>query len=73
MPDSRVIVLVKRAMVALAGARPEILAAEEAQKFSANSLRTGGTIESAAHQIREGVIQGHGAGPPARAWTTMIR
>ena len=60
MPDSRVTVVVKRAMVALAEARPEILSVEEAQKFSAKSLRTGGTSESAAHQIREGVIQGHG-------------
>lgn len=49
-----------RAMLALAAARPDILSAEEAQKFSAKSLRTGGTSESAAHQIREGVIQGHG-------------
>ena len=60
MPDSRVTVVVKRAMVALAEARPEILSVEEAQKFSAKSLRTGGTSESAAHQIREGVIQGDG-------------
>ena len=60
MPDSRVTVIVKRVMLALAVARPDILSEEEAQKFSAKSLRTGGTSESAAHQIREGVIQGHG-------------
>ena len=60
MPDSRVTVIVKRAMLALAAARPDTLSAEEAQKFSAKNLRTGGTSESAAHQIREGVIQGHG-------------
>ena len=47
-------------MVALVEARPEMLSVEEAQKFSAKSLRAGGTSESAAHQIREGVIQGHG-------------
>ena len=60
MPDSRVTVIVKRAMLALAVARPDVLSAEEAQKFSAKSLRTGGTSESAAQQIREGVMQGHG-------------
>ena len=59
MPDSRVTVIVKRAMLALAVARPDLLSEEEAQKFSAKSLRTGGTSESAAYQIREGVIQGH--------------
>ena len=46
MPDSRVTVIVKRAMLALAVARPDVLSAEEAQRFSAKSLRTGGTIES---------------------------
>ena len=32
----------------------------EAGGFSAKSLRTGGTSESAALEIREGVMQGHG-------------
>ena len=61
MPDSRVTVVVKRVMVALAEAMPEV-SVEEAQKLSAKSLRTGGTSESATHQIREGVIHGHGVG-----------
>ena len=60
MPDGRVTTIVKGMMVALARARPDILSVAEAGGFSAKSLRTGGTSESAALEIREGVMQGHG-------------
>ena len=73
IPDSRVTVIVKRAMLVLAVVRSDLLSKEEAQKFSAKSLRTGGTSESAAHQIREGVIQGHGVGLHGKAWTTTTK
>ena len=60
MPDGRVTTIVKDMMVALARARPDILSVAEAGGFSAKSLRTGGTHDSAALEIREGVMQGHG-------------
>lgn len=60
MPDSRVSVILKRMMVTLAAERPDLLSKEEAQTFSAKSLRCGGTSESAAQQVRDGVKQGHG-------------
>ena len=55
MPDGRVTTIVKGMMVAMARARPDILLVAEAGGFSAKSLRTGGTSESAALEIREGV------------------
>ena len=64
MTDGRVTTIAKGMMVALARARPDILSVAEAGGFSAmltaRSLRTGGTSESAALEIREGVMQGHG-------------
>lgn len=60
MPDSRVSMVLKRMMVTLARVRPDLLTMEEARAFSAKSLRCGGTSESAAQQVRDGVKQGHG-------------
>lgn len=60
MPDPRVSKIVKGAMVALATANPELLSMEEARKFSAKSMRCGGTSAAAAEQVRDGVLQGHG-------------
>ena len=54
MPDGRVTTIVKGMVVALARARPDILSVEEAGGFSAKSLCTGGTSESAALEIKEG-------------------
>ena len=60
MPDGRVTTILKGMMVALASARPGILSVAEAGGFSVKSLHTGGTSDSAALEIREGVMQGHG-------------
>ena len=61
MPDSRVTKIIKQVMVTLAketGEQP--LTVQEAEAFSAKSLRCGGCSAAAAEGVRDGVTQGHG-------------
>ena len=60
MPDSRVSSVIKGLMQQVATARPELLTPEEAKKFSAKSMRCGGTSEAAAQCVRDGVTFAHG-------------
>lgn len=60
MPDPRVSKIVKAVMVTLATLQPDLLTIEEARRFSAKSLRCGGTSAAAAEAVRDGVLQGHG-------------
>ncbi|MFB0956116.1 MAG: hypothetical protein QMB43_04070, partial [Alistipes putredinis] len=52
--------IVKGAMVVLATEFPELICVEEARRFSAKSMRCGGTSAAAAEAVRDGVLQGHG-------------
>ena len=60
MPDSRVGRVVKGMFKELAKAKPELLTAEDAEKFSTRSMRSGGVSSAAAECVRDGVLQGHG-------------
>ena len=60
MPNSRVTVVIKGVFLELARRCPDRLSAQEAKGFSAKRLRTGGVSESCAHEVWEGVVQGHG-------------
>ena len=60
MPDSRVNKIVKGLFIALAKAKPEVLSPELASKFTAKSMRCGGTSAASAGAVRDAVLQGHG-------------
>ena len=60
MPDARVSSIIKGLMRQVAETRPDLLSAEEAKKFSAKSMRCGGTSEAAAQCVRDGVTFAHG-------------